>query len=317
MRFIDREEVARRLTYEVCIPIVRNAMIAFSRGETKQLLRSIIPLSEGRLFGVMPGAMGAHGAFGAKLISVFHENFAKGIQSHQGLVILFDPESGAPVCVVHAGEITAIRTAAASAVATDALARKDARRLALLGYGEQAATHARAIGKVRDIESIVVWGRSHDRARAFAERMQAELGLPAAAAASVKDAVAKADIVCTVTTASEPILKGEWVRPGTHLNLVGSGLAGPVEVDNDLVVRSRFIADSREGVLSQGAEFLRAKAASLIGDDHIVAEIGQVLAGEIVGRRSAEEITVYKSLGHVVQDLASAWALYSQASNSS
>jgi ornithine cyclodeaminase len=292
-------------------------MIAFSRGETKQLLRSIIPLSEGRLFGVMPGAMGAHGAFGAKLISVFHENFAKGIQSHQGLVILFDPESGAPVCVVHAGEITAIRTAAASAVATDALARKDARRLALLGYGEQAATHARAIGKVRDIESIVVWGRSHDRARAFAERMQAELGLPAAAAASVKDAVAKADIVCTVTTASEPILKGEWVRPGTHLNLVGSGLAGPVEVDNDLVVRSRFIADSREGVLSQGAEFLRAKAAGLIGDDHIVAEIGQVLAGEIVGRRSADEITVYKSLGHVVQDLASAWALYSQASNSS
>ena len=317
MRFIDREEVAQRLTYEVCIPIVRNAMIAFSRGETKQLLRSIIPLSEGRLFGVMPGAMGAHGAFGAKLISVFHENFAKGIQSHQGLVILFDPESGAPVCVVHAGEITAIRTAAASAVATDALARKDARRLALLGYGEQAATHARAIGKVRDIESIVVWGRSHDRARAFAERMQAELGLPAAAAASVKDAVAKADIVCTVTTASEPILKGEWVRPGTHLNLVGSGLAGPVEVDNDLVVRSRFIADSREGVLSQGAEFLRAKAAGLIGDDHIVAEIGQVLAGEIVGRRSAEEITVYKSLGHVVQDLASAWALYSQAENSS
>jgi ornithine cyclodeaminase len=317
MRFIDREEVARRLTYEVCIPIVRNAMIAFSRGETKQLLRSIIPLSEGRLFGVMPGAMGAHGAFGAKLISVFHENFAKGIQSHQGLVILFDPESGAPVCVVHAGEITAIRTAAASAVATDALARKDARRLALLGYGEQAATHARAIGKVRDIESIVVWGRSHDRARAFAERMQAELGLPAAAAASVKDAVAKADIVCTVTTASEPILKGEWVRPGTHLNLVGSGLAGPVEVDNDLVVRSQFIADSREGVLSQGAEFLRAKAAGLIGDDHIVAEIGQVLAGEIVGRRSADEITVYKSLGHVVQDLASAWALYSQASNSS
>jgi ornithine cyclodeaminase len=112
-------------------------------------------------------------------------------------------------------------------------------------------------------------------------------------------------------------LKGEWVRPGTHLNLVGSGLAGPVEVDNDLVVRSRFIADSREGVLSQGAEFLRAKAAGLIGDDHIVAEIGQVLAGEIVGRRSADEITVYKSLGHVVQDLASAWALYSQASNSS
>src|SRR6202034_1851542 len=185
MRFIDREEVARRLTYEVCIPIVREAMIAFSRGETKQLLRSIIPLSEGRVFGVMPGAMGAGGPFGAKLISVFQDNSAKGIQSHQGLVILFDPDTGAPVCVVDAGEVTAIRTAAASAVATDALARQDARHLAILGYGEQAATHARAIGKVRDIESIVVWGRSPDRARAFAERTQAELAIPVSAAASV------------------------------------------------------------------------------------------------------------------------------------
>ena len=309
MRFIDREEVARRLTYEVCIPIVRDAMIAFSKGETKQLLRSIIPLSEGRLFGVMPGAMGAIGknaTFGAKLISVFHDNFAKGIQSHQGLVILFDPGTGAPVCVADAGEITAIRTAAASAVATNVLAREDSRRMAILGYGEQAATHARAIGKVRDLESIVVWGRSPERARAFAERMQAELGVPISASGSVQEAVAKADIVCTVTAAAEPILKGAWVRPGTHLNLVGSGFAGPAEVDNDLVLRSRFIADSREGVLSQGAEFLRAKEAGLIGDEHIVAEIGQVLAGEIEGRRSAEEITVYKSLGHVVQDLASA-----------
>ncbi len=226
MRFIDREEVSRRLTYEVCIPIVRDAMIAFSRGETKQLLRSIIPLSEGRFFGVMPGAMGAHAPFGAKLISVFHENFARGIQSHQGLIILFDPETGAPVCVVHAGEVTAIRTAAASAVATDVLARKDARRLAILGYGEQAATHARAMQKIRALESIVVWGRSSDRAHAFAKRMQAELSVPIATAEAVQEAVANADIICTVTAAAEPILKGEWVRPGTHLNLVGSGYAG-------------------------------------------------------------------------------------------
>src|SRR3984885_10693946 len=196
MRFIDREEVAKRLTYEKCIPIVRDAMVAFSRGETKQLLRSIIPLSNGRLFGVMPGAMGAYAPFGAKLISVFPENFSRGIQSHQGLVILFDPETGAPVCVVHAGEITAIRTAAASAVATDVLARRDARRLALLGYGEQAATHARAIGKVRDLESIVVWGRSPERARVFAERMQRELALPVFAEKTAREAVAEADIVC-------------------------------------------------------------------------------------------------------------------------
>jgi ornithine cyclodeaminase/alanine dehydrogenase-like protein (mu-crystallin family) len=260
--------------------------------------------------------MGDHAPFGAKLISVFPENFSRGIQSHQGLVILFDPETGAPVCAVHAGELTAIRTAAASAVATDALARKDARRLVLLGYGEQAQTHARAIRKVRHFESIVVWGRSPERAQAFARRMQMEFRLLVTAAATVKEAVANADIICTVTSAPEPILMGEWVRSGTHVNVVGSSYAVPAEIDNDLVVRSRFIVDSREGVLHQGAEFLRAKQAGLIGDDHIVAEIGEVLVGKIEGRRSAEEITVYKSLGHIVQDLATAWALYSEQESS-
>jgi ornithine cyclodeaminase/alanine dehydrogenase-like protein (mu-crystallin family) len=312
MRFIDREEVARRLTYEVCIPIVRDAMIAFSRGETKQLLRSIIPLSQGRLFGIMPGALGARAPFGAKLISVDESNPAKGRQTHQGLVVLFDPETGEAVCAVHAGEVTAVRTAAASAVATDALARKDARRLVILGTGEQAATHARAITKVRDVAAISIWGRSPERALNLAKRLQAELAIPVGVAASVKEAAEWADVICTVTGATEPILMGAWVRPGTHVNVVGSGFAGPVEVDNDLVVRSRFIADSREGILKQGSEFLRAKAAGLVGDDHIVAEIGQVLAGEVEGRRSADEITVYKSIGHIVQDLASAWALYSQ-----
>ena len=310
MRFIDREEVARRLTYDVCIPIVHDAMIAFSRGETRQLLRSILPLSEGRLFGVMPGALHADGPFGAKLISVFQDNAAKGRQSHQGVVVLFDPETGAPVCVVHAGEITAIRTAAASAVATDALARQDARRLAILGTGEQAGSHARAICKVRDIAAIAVWGRSPERARGFTAAMQSELGVPMTAFADAAAAVGNADIICTVTAAAEPILRGAWVMPGAHVNIVGSGYAGPVEVDNDLVARSRFFVDSREGVLSQGAEFLAAKAAGLIDDDHIAGEIGEVLAGTVPGRCTEAEITAYKSLGHIVQDLATAWALY-------
>jgi len=313
MRFIDRAEIKQRLTYDLCIPVVRDAMIAFSKGETKQLLRSIITLSEGRLFGVMPGAMGAHAPFGAKLISVFHDNFEKGVPSHQGVVVLYDPDSGAPVCVLEAGEITAIRTAAASAVATDALARKNATRLALLGYGEQAATHARAISKVRKLESVTVWGRSHERAQAFTARMQAELNLPFAAAPTAEAAVRDADIVCTLTAAHEPILHGAWLAPGAHVNIVGSSYAGPVEVDNDLVVRARFIADSREGVLRQGAEFLRAKEAGFITEAHIVAEIGQVLAGDSPGRRNDEEITAYKSLGHIVQDLASAWAIFEQA----
>jgi ornithine cyclodeaminase/alanine dehydrogenase-like protein (mu-crystallin family) len=310
VRFIDREEVARRLTYPACIRIVRDAMIALSRGETRQLLRSILPLDGGRLFGVMPGSLGPRAPFGAKLVSVFPENFSRGKQSHQGLVLLFDPGSGAPVCAVHAGEITAIRTAAASAVATQALARTDARRLAILGYGEQATTHARAIPVVQPIDQVTVWGRSMDRARDFARRMEAELRLPVRPVPTAQEAVASADVVCTVTAASEPVLRGTWVQPGTHVNVVGSSFAGPVEIDDDLVVRSRFVADYRAGVLEQGAEFLRAREAGLVGDDHVVAEIGQVLSGAVAGRRSAEEVTVYKSIGHVVQDLAAAWALY-------
>lgn len=312
IRIIDRAEVAEKLTYELCIPIVREAMIAFSTGETRQLLRSIIPLAEGRMFGIMPGAMAADGPFGAKLISVFPENFAKGKQSHQGLVILFDPDSGAVVCAAHAGEVTAIRTAAASAVATDALARADASRLAILGYGEQAATHICAISRVRSLEKVSVWGRSAERAAEFAARMATETGFSVEPRPTAREAVADADIVCTVSGASEPILEGGWVRPGTHVNLVGSSYAGPVEVDNDLVVRALFIADSREGVLKQGAEFLKAKEAGLIDDGHIAAEIGEVLAGLRDGRQSADQVTVYKSLGHIVQDLASVWALYRQ-----
>jgi len=309
MRIIDHDEVAERLTYELCIPVVRAAMIAFSRGETKQLLRSIIPLADGRLFGVMPGALGERAMFGAKLISVFPENFAKGLQSHQGVVVLFDGETGQVNCIAHAGEVTAIRTGAASAVATDALARPDAARVALLGYGEQAATHARAISHVRRLDGLSVWGRSAERAAAFATKMSAELGMPVEARASAEAAVADADIVCTVSAAKEPILQGRWVKPGTHVNVVGSGFAGPTEVDEDLVAGSRFVADSREGVLAQGAEFLRAKAAGRVGDDHVVGEIGQVLDGKVEGRQSAEQITVYKSLGHIVQDLAAVRAL--------
>jgi ornithine cyclodeaminase len=311
IRFIDRDEVARRLTYERCIPIVRDAMIALSDGETKQLLRSYIPLSDSRVFGVMPGALGAHAPFGAKLISVFRDNAAQGKQSHQGLVLLFEPDAGAPVCVVHGGEITAIRTAAASAVATDALALPNAHRLVILGTGEQALTHLRAIAEVRKLSCAVIWGRSLERAQAFVTEHEGEFSFTLSAVASVEEAAANADIICTVTAASEPILKGTWLRPGTHINLVGSSYPGPTEVDNDLVVRSRFIADSREGILRQGAEFLRAKEAGLIGNDHIVAEIGEVLSGKIEGRRSPDEITVYKSIGHIVQDLASAWELYS------
>jgi len=309
MRLIDQAEVKRRLTYDRCIPLIRDAMIAFSSGQTHQLLRSILSVGQDHLLGVMPGGLGEAQPFGAKLVSVYPENFSLGRPAHQGVVVLFDPATGAPVCVAHAGEITAIRTAAASAVATDALARADAQRLTVLGYGEQAMTHIRAISHVRQLSGVQVWGRSIERAQAFARRMSEEIGLMVSASESVEAAIEGADIVCTVTAAREPILESRWVAGGTHINLVGSSFAGPAEADNALVARARFIVDSREGVLAQGAEFLHAKAAGMVDDRHIIAEIGEVLSGAVEGRQSHEQVTVYKSLGHVIQDLAAAAAL--------
>jgi ornithine cyclodeaminase len=309
VRFVDKAEVARRLTYEAAIPLVRQAMIAVSAGRTRQLLRAILPLAGERMFGVMPGALGETAPFGAKLISVFPDNFERGLPSHQGLIVLFDPQSGAAVCAVDAGEVTAIRTAAASAVATDALARPEARRLAILGYGEQAATHIRALTRVRPVSAVVVWGRSAERAARFAARMEAETSLPCAGATDARAAVATADIVCTVTAAADPVLAGAWLAPGSHVNLVGAGHAGQAEADGDVLERSLFIVDSREGVEAQGGEYRRARRAGR--DVAIAAEIGEVLAGRAPGRLSAPQITVYKSLGHVAQDLACAWALFS------
>jgi len=312
MIVIGRETVARQLTFEVCIPLMRQAMIALSQGRTRQLLRGILDLGGGNMLGVMPGAMDGS-AFGAKLVSVYPGNFAKGGPSHQGMIALFDPEDGRPICLVDAGEVTAIRTAAASAAATDVLARSDASRLAILGYGEQAWRHAGAVVQVRKLSNITVWGRSPDAAGAFAARVQAELGVPCEAASSVEAAVADADIVCTTTAAPEPILFSRQVADGTHLNLVGSSRAGPSEVDTALVARARFFADHRAGVLAQGAEFLNAKAEGLVDDDHVLGEIGEVMAGTLPGRLSDQDVTVYKSLGSVVQDIASAWKLYQSA----
>jgi ornithine cyclodeaminase len=310
MLFLDSDYVRRHLTYPACIAAVREAMIAFSAGETQQLLRSILHLGEGRMLGVMPGGMEGKKIFGAKLVSVFPENFGIGKPSHQGVIVLFESGNGAPVCIVDGSTVTSIRTAAASAAASDALARPEAMSLALLGYGEQAYAHAIALNEVRNIETIHVWGRSPLRAEALAERLHKRLGVRASAAPTAEEAVANADIICTLTAAAEPILNGAWVKPGAHVNVVGSGHAGPAEIDNDLVRLSRFIADSRASVLEQGAEFLRAKAQGLVGDSHIAAEIGEVFAGKAEGRRSPEEITVYKSLGHVAQDLAAAALLY-------
>ena len=310
MRIVGAEEVRRHLTFDVCIPLMREAMISLSRGETRQPLRSIVHLDAGRAFGVMPGALSGSGVFGAKLVSVYPDNFECGTPSHQGAVMLFDPRTGALAALVHAGEVTRIRTAAASAAATDALARPEASVLTVLGYGEQAAAHVEAISRVRRLTEVRVWGRSAERAEAFAVRMTGLIAAPVRAAATAAEAALDADILCTTTASAEPVLLSGAVSDGAHVNLVGSSYAGPVEVDSALVSRARYFADHAEGVRAQGSEFLTARAEGVIDDSHLLGEIGQVFSGDLIGRMRARDVTLYKSLGHVVQDLAAArWLL--------
>lgn len=304
IRFFDAAAVHRLLDLPGCIAAVRAAMAAFSAAGTPQPLRSITTLAPGKLFALMPGSLTAPGGMGAKVITAYAEPDRPGRSRHRGIVVLFDRDSGEPVALGDAEAITLIRTAAASAVATAALARADARRAVIFGTGEQARTHVLAMAAIRPFEEIVVWGRSYGAAAALVAELAPHVPMPLRAEADPQAAAAAADVICTVTGAATPILLDQWVRAGTHVNIVGSSHAGPAEIDGALVARARFIADSRASALAAAAEFLIAKADGLIGDDHIRGEIGDVLNGALPGRETDGQVTLYKSLGHIVQDLA-------------
>jgi ornithine cyclodeaminase len=306
-------DVVRWLDYPGCIEVVQRAMAALSADDRPQPLRSIFEIEPGRLFGLMPGRAAGAPAFGVKLISVFHDPERGGRSLHQGVVALFESQTGSLLCVADAHELTKIRTACASAVATRALARADAKTLAIFGCGTQAESHLEALLLVWPFERILVWGRTPEKTREFAAAMTGRFQRDIEVATDPRATALAADVICTVTAAAEPVLWRDAVRPGTHINAVGSSHAGPVEIDPELVAASRYYADYRPSALAAAAEFLRARELGLVGDDHIRGEIGAVLNGTVAGRGDGEQITLYKSLGHIVQDLAAALYIHQQA----
>ena len=308
LKIFDSTAVRAALSYSACIDVIREAMMSLSAGTTRQLLRTMIHMGEGRTFAQMPGSLGDDDMFGAKMISVFAESDKPGVRRHRGVVAMFEPEQGRPVCIADAEEITHIRTAAATAVATEALARGDARTLLLMGTGGQVRSHLAALPLVRQFDRVLVWGRDTSKVDAVVREFADTL--PIEAADDAQSAAESADVICTLTGSREPILLGEWIKPGTHINLVGSSGPGPVEADNALVSCGRYLADSRASALDAAAEFLVAREAGVVSDEHIVGEIGEVLLGGLAGRTNDEEVTIYKSLGHAVQDLAAAAFIY-------
>lgn len=290
------------------------AFKALANGNAINPLRNGILLPDRvGVLGMMPGYLGEPEAMGLKVVAVFPGNHGTEYDSHQGVVMLFDMEHGLPVAILDASEVTAIRTAAATGVATRVLARPDAAELAVLGTGVQARTHVEAMMEVRPIHRVRVYSRDEDRRRRFAEVATQRHEIEVVATDSARDAVAGADIVCTTTSAPDPVLFGDWLEPGMHINAVGSSVKHTRELDTAAVVRSRLFVDRRESTVNEAGDYLMPLAEGAITDEHIVGEIGDLLTGRLEGRQDEGEITLFKSLGLAIEDLAAARHVYQAA----
>lgn len=307
MIVLSDKDVATLLPMETAVEVVERAMVAVSAGKATLPLRSIMDVGGPNKMGLMPGAMTDPACYGIKLVSLFPGNPEAGYSSHQGAIVLFESGHGSAVAMMNAGLLTAIRTAAASAVATKALAREDAKVLAIIGTGEQAEHHLDAMVAVRDITEVRVAGRRQEKAEAFIKHAKARFpSLSFSAGTNIEAAAIGADIVCTVTAADEPVLFGDWIAPGVHLNVVGASIPSKREIDEALVKKSALYVDYRPSTFAQAGEVIGAIESGAITRDHVRGEIGEVLAGVVSGRGSPGEITLYRSLGIAAQDLACA-----------
>lgn len=315
MIVLTHDDVAALLPMTEAIEAVEAVMKRVSAREVELPLRSVIQVGGDNRMGVMPGAIGDPACFGVKLISLFPGNAELGLSSHRGAMVLFEAETGAAVAMMDASLLTAIRTAAASAVATRALASEAAETLVLIGYGEQAEHHLAAMLSVRpSLRRVLVAGRSAEKAATFAARAAGEYPeVDFASGTDLKAAVRQADILCTVTAAPAPIVMGDWVRPGAHVNIVGSSIPSMREVDDRMVERGAIWVDYLPSTLAQAGEIVEMIAAGHLAASDLKGEIGALLSGEIGGRESGEQITIYRSLGIAAQDLAAAHHVYARA----
>lgn len=314
---VNEPGVRELLPMDACVALMRSALTTCARGDVVLPLRNLMHLPDGSgLLGLMPGYLGEPQSLGLKVVSVMPGNHGTAYDSHQGVVMLFGVKHGEPLAILDANAITAIRTAAASAAATDVLARADAGDLALLGSGAQARTHLAAMAVVRSLRRVRVWSRSRANAERFARQEAAPSGIAVEVAASAEDAVRGADLVCTTTAAKEPVLRGAWLSAGAHVNAVGACFPASRELDTEAVRRARFFTDCRESCLNEAGDFLIARDEGAISDAHLLGELGDVFLGRTPGRTSGDDITVYESLGIAVEDLAAAHFIHRQARES-
>jgi len=314
---VNQAEVPRLLPMKDCIEVMARAFAALVRSEATMPQRQIVWLGDrSGALGLMPAHLSGLGALGLKAVTFFPRNEGTELDSHQGAVLLFEAGRGRLLAIIDATSLTSVRTAAVSGLATRLLAREDAGDLALVGSGVEARTHLEAMLAVRKLRRIRVASKTRASAESFAERESRRHGVPVTPCATVEEAVTGADIVCTVTSSREPVLLGEWLSPGAHVNAVGSSVATSRELDTFAVLRSRFFVDRKEAALAEAGDFLIPKGEGAVDDRHIRAELGQVVVGAVAGRLAPTDVTVFKSVGLAIEDVAAAQHIYSKARGS-
>jgi len=311
---LGEHDVYELLPVADCISVMEHAFRTVASGKFAQPQRLIAWLPGGRgAIGSMPAYLGEPDILAVKAITVFPENRAAGLESHQGSVLLHETQTGRPLAIVHAGAVTAIRTAAVSALATRILSKANSARLSLLGSGTQARTHLEAMRAIRPIERVRVWSRTPEHALAFAREQSARHGIPIEVAPSPREAIAGCDIVCTLTAATAPVLEGAWLEPGMHVTAAGSSVPPFRELDAQAVKRSRVFVDNRDCVLNEADDLRAPIAEGAIGADHILGDLGELVTESVPGRTSPGDITLFKSVGMAIEDAAAARELFARA----
>lgn len=311
---LDESTVRALLPMDDLISSMRGALARFSLGEVAQPLRTVLEVApEKAFFGVMPAYVSAIPALGTKLVTVFGGNLARGLPTHLATIILLDPETGALLALVDGRYITEARTAAVSAVSVNELARDDAAVLAIIGSGVQARSHLEAIAHVRQLQEVRVWSRTAEHVRRFVAEMQSHTPARLVPCESAREAAAGADIIALVTASPKPVLFDEWVADGAHVCAVGACRPDQREMDPALVARSELFVDSREGALNEAGDIVLPLEDGTIVDTHIRGELGEVVAGTAAGRTSPAAVTIFKSLGMAVEDVAAAHLVYRRA----
>jgi ornithine cyclodeaminase/alanine dehydrogenase-like protein (mu-crystallin family) len=326
---LSGRDVHALLGYGECAGVMRTALTALQNGQAQQSLRSVIrPRGAAGLVALMPAYLAdtsladtslagtgpaGSSAYGLKAICITPANPAAGLDTHQGVVLLSSGATGEPLALLNASAVTEIRTAAVSVVATDLLARPDADVLVVIGTGVQARAHVLALDEARPLREIRLAGRDQAKAEQVAASLRERVRTPIRASASGREAIDGAGIVVTATSSAEPVVQAAWLAPGTHINAVGACLPAMRELDTATVAGGVLFADSRESLLTESGDYLLAAAESAVSTAHVRAELGEILAGQAAGRVSADEITIFESLGLAIEDLAAAQAAYQHA----